>query len=291
MKNLPIREMRLRTSILLILALLIGTASILPRALATVNSQSNSTQQKIYCFRKVPSGSKILNDSTIMASDGTFQHPSRMCTSNAHPPTINGWIEFGYQSGTTWLSINDNYPTPPVPSNQANQVLYFFNGIQDNNRGLIYQPVLGWGCEAANLFGCYEGGNWWWMAAEICSSNSCDFTGAIGISTKGYYTDMINGNVYQWTASDGRTWYTVVVTDTTTGRSASISGFSPGGDEAFAGAFEAYNVDDCAKLPQGGYQSENFQNIVSNPARNSWAPVVWGGSPNCAWGANFSTGW
>ena len=131
------------------------------------------------------------------------------------------------------------------------------------------------------------------MAAEICSSTACSYTSAVKISDKSYFTDVINGNVYFTQPSDGtKPYYTVIITDQTNGQSLSINQAASGASEAFPGVFEAYNVDDCTKLPQsnGGVMSEDFQSIVSNPPNNNWGPVVLGGPPNCSWGVNFANG-
>lgn len=71
-----------------------------------------------------------------------------------------GWITYASWLNTTGTPVTQYtsiWNVPAAPLSQDGQLLYLFNGMQ-NNAGYIYQPVLQWGISPAG------GGNFWSVA-------------------------------------------------------------------------------------------------------------------------------
>lgn len=77
-------------------------------------------------------------------------------------PITNGWIanaEWTNDNGVPISYFGTSWIVPPAPSNEDNQTIFLFNGIQQNPSGpFILQPVLQWGPSFAG------GGNYWCIA-------------------------------------------------------------------------------------------------------------------------------
>jgi hypothetical protein len=78
-----------------------------------------------------------------------------------------GWITYASWLNTTGTPISQFtaiWNVPAEPTTHDGQLLYLFNGMQ-NNAGYIYQPVLQWGASPAG------GGNFWsvatWYAGPV----------------------------------------------------------------------------------------------------------------------------
>ncbi len=242
------------------------------------------------CTGVVPNGSTVLDSSTIVWPDASRHHRGPSCA-NELPPTINGWIEDAWQSiGTQWVSVEDQWTVPSPPTNQngawGGNVICLFDAIQDTTPR-IFQPVLGWGCFAANGLGCTQGGGFWWMAAFVAStSNIISFTSPVRVSSG----DLIDGKV-SWISncnlSDYRAppGYVVTITDQTIGQTSQVTGCSTftGATSAFTGVLETYNINTCDQLPASGI--EIFYNVISYPGQSSWNTNIGGGTPFCSYGA------
>ena len=82
-------------------------------------------------------------------------HPARPA-----PAFGTGWITYAYwtnATGSPVSSFSTQWVVPPAPIARDGQVIFLFNGIQ--NETMIYQPVLQWGESAAG------GGNYWAVAS------------------------------------------------------------------------------------------------------------------------------
>ena len=90
----------------------------------------------------------------------------------AHPPSTvpglpGGWIVYTGWANNTGKPINSfktTWTVPPPPATQSGQLIYLFNGIQ--NQTMIYQPVLQWGNNGA------FGGNYWVVASWYADGQS-----------------------------------------------------------------------------------------------------------------------
>lgn len=86
-------------------------------------------------------------------------HIPAAAKTSAVPAFGSGWISYAYWANNTGNAITSfatNWMVPPIPSVQAGQTIFLFNGIQ--NASMIYQPVLQFGPSAAG------GGNYWAVA-------------------------------------------------------------------------------------------------------------------------------
>src|SRR5438270_2562960 len=76
------------------------------------------------------------------------------------PGLGTGWITYAFWNNATGKPITSfatSWRVPPHPFTQNGQLIYIFNGIQNNS--MIYQPVLQWGNNGA------FGGNYWGVAS------------------------------------------------------------------------------------------------------------------------------
>ena len=264
-----------------------------------VSYAASSVSPGQQCFVEVPSGSIVVNQTATSAvviwSNGTkhtYSLSAGSCSAvMGEAPTINGWVEStqhtlgsGYYSG-----LLDYWNVPTAPSgdngNWGGQLIYAFDGVQDSD--YIFQPVLGWGCEAYSpILGiCVLGGGHWWISAEVCNS-SCAFTSAITVSAG----DQISGNVIflngdrNHCPNTNGNYYSVIVKDVTTGSSAVVTTCSNGGALGVSGALEMYRISSCSQLPQSPYDLD-FNNIASTPSVSSWTGQTNSVSPSCSFSA------
>ena len=84
------------------------------------------------------------------------------------PPTTSNWISYAgwlNTTGNTITSFRTTWVVPPVPTTQASQLLYLFNGIEPADGSVILQPVLQWGDSGADEDGVQRTGPFWTIAS------------------------------------------------------------------------------------------------------------------------------
>lgn len=89
-------------------------------------------------------------------------------------PITDRWItyaEWKNESSNPIAFFKTTWVVPPEPETKGIQVVLLFNGLENNNRSHILQPVLQWGRTAAG------GGNFWaisnWYAGNITVVKRC----------------------------------------------------------------------------------------------------------------------
>jgi len=83
-----------------------------------------------------------------------------------------GWVTWAIWTNATGVAISSfatSWVVPPAPSSDSGQLIYLFNGLQDQTGGEILQPVLQWGVSGAG------GGSYWSVASWHVDSNGHAF--------------------------------------------------------------------------------------------------------------------
>jgi Repeat of unknown function (DUF346) len=142
----------------------------------TVLDQATAT------IRNLDAEGKVLAD--FGAIEARVQGVPLMPLNVSHPPRPapafgTGWITFASwtnSTGSPVSSFSTQWVVPPAPIAEDGQVIFLFNGIQ--NETMIYQPVLQWGVSAAG------GGNYWAVASWY----------ADGQGGQAFHTDLVRVN-------------------------------------------------------------------------------------------------
>jgi hypothetical protein len=98
-------------------------------------------------------------------------------------PAASGWIAYAYWSNSATTNpityFTTNWVVPSAPTNQGNQTLFLFNGMQDGTTSSSYiiQPVLQWGPSAAG------GGKYWAVTNWYVSSSQAFYGSLVKVST------------------------------------------------------------------------------------------------------------
>jgi hypothetical protein len=169
-----------------------------------------------------------------------------MSVSDKNAGAYNGWdVQYTYTGAIDrGPNLSDMWVVPPYPTNQAGQVVYFFNGIQTNGpQGtLILQPVLG-----------FNGAPPWNLASwNCCSSGNASQSEAVSVNPGDLIQGMVtssncdsSGNCQSWkvTSIDRTTGFSVVL--------------NAGPQEGVAWAvlpavLETYGVTSCDMFPPNG---------------------------------------
>src|SRR5919108_362104 len=94
---------------------------------------------------------------------------------------------------------------------------FYFDSIQgsDASGAWIIQPVLAWGCDATNIFGCVDGCQCWWLASWVVYNNGPAYKSTeLAVTAK----DQIYGSL-TWSSSasacNGGPMYSIFAQDTT----------------------------------------------------------------------------
>ena len=87
------------------------------------------------------------------------------------------WATWNNQSGQPIRSIVSSWIVPAPPTTQSGQLIYLFNGLQDQAGSEILQPVLQWGTSGAG------GGDFWSVASwHVDSKNQAFCTPSIRVN-------------------------------------------------------------------------------------------------------------
>jgi len=102
-------------------------------------------------------------------------------------------------AGAKITSLSTSWVVPPPPSTQSGQLIYFFNGLQDDAGDIILQPVLQWGVSGAG------GGQYWGAASwHVDASGHAFYTPVTRVSEGGTLTGIMTLEVQ----ADGSLIYT-----------------------------------------------------------------------------------
>ena len=199
------------------------------------------------CVHEVPSGSYVIDNTTVMMPDKTVVH-FKKCASNYNDkgtitpsntsssvPTTNGWVEYAYMFSLQAFDVQaviGNWIVPPTPSKSNDgQVIYLFVGAEPLDGSKITQPVL-----------AYVGGAGYSIASWYVAGNTVYKSPSVDVSA--------GDHLYGITANLGSSWSTYIQDDTNN-RNSILNGNSL---TSFIGkiatvTLEAYSVKSCADYP------------------------------------------
>jgi hypothetical protein len=187
---------------------------------------------------------------TFPTSGGVSAGPPKFPTppdgSDGFGASWGNWIEDTYQYPPygVWNWLTENLYVPPKPTQQTNQTIGYFPGLQStiqSNCGII-QPVLQWGNSAAGGGAYWAIATWWWGIQNQFHSD---------LSLDVHVADRLicfDGSVQT---------YVVTIQDYNTGAQESINAISAcEWNLAFPAVLEATvgnPISNCNQLPSDGY--------------------------------------
>jgi hypothetical protein len=236
------------------------------------------------CVHELPDGAEVDASGHVVEVDGTTldlpacSHPRAMLrtTAGAGSSTTNGWVEYaGASSKLPVTKMTARFGVPSAPPRAASQLVYFFPGMEPADGTIILQPVLQWGASPAG------GGNRWGIASWSCGPR-CVHSKLVAVSAGDALSGSITGSKCSAT---GQCAWTIVTTDTTTGRSTSISTHGDTGSYTWlqSGVLEAYNVTGCTEYPATAetFSHVAFYDVTGALLAPAWAPIELGQKPAC----------
>jgi len=246
------------------------------------------------CTRFIADGETVLADGRIAHADGSVDTVAPVCdfphyspqgsliAANGKPVT-NGWVEYiSVVTSSSYGKIATSWVTPPAPTVNNGQTLFFFPGFEDiNNVQSIVQPVLQWGASSAG------GGAYWALASwNCCLAGIADYSRLINASVGDTIVGSITSNCSPGSPSCA-TW-NVVSQDKTKGTKTGLMKTISNGqiwNWAFGAVMEVYGVVQCTDYPANTGVTFTVhlydQNValISNPG---WTKTqISGISPSC----------
>lgn len=221
------------------------------------------------CVHDVGRGATIEADDWIKGADGVrfqlpaceFPHFSNARTSSEEPPPpdVNGWVVDGYRHTSNWIkTMQATWTVPPWPTNRADQVIYFFPGIEPESKDRILQPVLQWGYS----------GNWWEISSWSCGS-TCPHSTPEYVNIGDTIVGTITGS--SCTGAGACSWQ---IKTTEVGSASTTLNWNAGQSYHWAFlALEAYYVDRCNKYPDAS--ALTFSSISVKKGDGSSATGAW----------------
>ena len=201
------------------------------------------------CVYEIDSNNeKIVGDDTIQHTNGSSRHmppcayPTyhgrRAAAETTEEPTINGWIEAGYNNGVGAVqSMNATFYVPPGPDWEFDgQTIYFFPGLEPSTGNEILQPVLAWGQSSA-IWGIT---NWRW--SSISGNTQHDSEVQVSAGTQ-LVTQM------QGSGCSGNVCSNWSICFTNFSKCFNTNAQNEALTLIFGGALEVYNVASCVDLP------------------------------------------
>ena len=251
------------------------------------------------CVQHVAEGELLLADGRIQHADGSVDTIAPVCDypryspqgslvapDGRSTPVTNGWVEhISVTTSASYGKITASWITPPAPSTNNGQTLFFFPGFEDISHVVsIVQPVLQYGSSGAG------GGSYWALASwNCCLSGVADYSTIVAVNAG----DTIIGSISSTCAPGGNscsTW-NVLSEDKTTGAKTTLSKTPSDGQVwnwAFGAVMEVYNVIQCADYPANTGVTYNVKlydqnlNLISSPA---WTQSPASGiNPACGFG-------
>jgi len=232
------------------------------------------------CVKQVPSGSYIVERATTVEAhleNGTVlafpkqqncmefhkqwatkrvaQHRARR--NQVTPAPLDGWLDYvGYYPPKEVDKFSGTYSVPPDPSDQSNQVLFYFIGTE-NLRGTvgisILQPVLTWG----------NGHSKWNMASWNCCPGGETWTSS-------FLTNIAAGSTVSGVidmSSNGKNW---TVTSTYNGQNVVLTVPTAQRDFNWVDVtLETYTVGSCTEFPSGPCTFSDMALTLSGGSTNS----------------------
>lgn len=214
------------------------------------------------CVVTVNAGERLQSNGLIRRVDGRLEKPAA-CTKAHYTlggvevspngaralmrpielPEQSGWVQAAnYASSTPIGRIVASWEVPTNPSNDSDQVIFFFPGLEQlPNVQSILQPVLGW-----NGYGDHA----WTLASWNCCKDGTTFHSAPIAAHAG---DQVVGDTYSNCAAGvACSSWNIDSRDVTTGQTTTLT-TDPYADLTwvFGGVLEVYNVSTCNEYPGG----------------------------------------
>jgi hypothetical protein len=156
------------------------------------------------------------------------------------PAFGSGWIVYAsYVEDATNVitSMTTTWVVPPAPARQDNQLIYLFNGMQDNPVSHILQPVLQWGVSPDG-----GGGNWEVASWFVDSSGNAFKTPLVAVNEG----DSLVG-LMTMTGQSGSTFNYTCEFAGLAGTTLTVSGANQLVNPVET--LECYGISDCADYP------------------------------------------
>jgi len=224
------------------------------------------------CIHAADNGAEILQEGSLLTiKEGAKERKIEGDCRSITAPLPSGWSVYAAWIDKTPLQyFGAAWTVPPLPTDEGTQVLFLFNGLQNDGPVLggkkdvpttIIQPVLQYGVSEAG------GGTYWAIASWFVSSTGHAVYSKLTTVSVG---DLLLGNM---TNTNGQ--WDIVTYDTNSGESVTIS-VRPGAAELYAAiTLEVYQVSSCLEYPQGSTSffaldlKDNNGQVIA-----SWTPNV-----------------
>lgn len=200
------------------------------------------------------------------------------------PPTINGWVAYAHYvlpSATAAGLIKAQMSVPDPPTIHANQVDYFFPGLEDvENVQTIVQPVLGWNA--------FNDQGWTIASWNCCLNGETWHSSPVAVDAGTTVEGTVKGSSCHSGVCDN---WTIVTRDPVNDHDTTLntSSYGQAFDWVFGAVLEAYGITQCGHLPASG--TEEFSHIVVAPTRptsspaaqTSWDLTIVPSTPDCGY--------
>jgi hypothetical protein len=127
-------------------------------------------------------------------------------------PNWQTWAQWNNTSGQPITSFSTTWVVPSAPPSNDSQVIYLFNGLEEQDQVSIMQPVLQWGSN--HLFGgnSWVISNWYVWGSGGAYTTSVPVTPGTSLTGVINYTGETNGS-YNYTSSFAGYTNTMNITD------------------------------------------------------------------------------
>jgi len=218
------------------------------------------------CIHPAPEDAEIVEEETGLLIRDKNGGETKIAGKCPVAPLPSGWSVYAAWIDSSPLQyFGAAWNVPPVPQDEGTQVLFLFNGLQNNGpldaATTIIQPVLQFGVSEAG------GGKYWAIASWFVSSTGhAVYSKLLTVETGA----LLLGNM---TNSNGL--WNIVTYDSNSGTDVSIN-VRPAASQLFASiTLEVYQVSSCLEYPQG---STTFFDLVlkdgDGEATPTWTPKV-----------------
>ncbi len=252
------------------------------------------------CVHVVPNNAIVSANGTVVVPGVMRENIQLACSQKTIPPATNGYVVDGNDLlSTSSNSINEliaYWTVPPNPttcSSSSDQILFFWNGLEDNGNdtyGVLWQPVLSHGYNGGS-YGCYYYINVWFLdnGNSMITPGFTVYPGDT-IFAELYYEGTVGGTCCYWYGE---------IADQTSGHLGVESEQGQTGPGtyyqmywAFGGVLEVANVNSCSEYPNGSSGYTEFYNILMydstwTAVSPSWTSFVTSQTPGCNFGTSY----
>ena len=181
-------------------------------------------------------------------------------------PAADGWVTAASAVTTPLNYLAASFNVPQNPANVANQILYYFPGIEPAATGdTIVQPVLGW-----NTIG--SGPSWTMSSWNCCKYGGVFHSALVPVNPGDILAGAMTGSACVGNICSN---WSITTRDTASGLSttlASVSG-NQSMNWAFGGVLEAYGVTTCRDYSTTA--AVTFNKIVARTVTGAPLQINW----------------